>query len=317
MSIKKYSIFLLGAIVISLICTGCFSKKEMNTSKEVELKTTVKHQAPTPKAETKKYDLYSETPYDLPLVSIAEISKLPDNIKKVVDSILDSAQGFYYLNVKDEKVFIILQNQIALTNTYPRHNLQFVEIDKDGVVTSHIAGYVGVDGEVENIVSQKKLDEWLFDESVEPLRPIKHTAYDEKGKVKFIETWNYDNEEPVKYQMKDSNKKVVSMLKESQDNDSNLRREHVFYDNEGNTTMSLTVNYEGANISRLTFYNSHDKIDSVSILSEYNDGHKTKELIYNEDYALINIIKAEYVDDKRVVIEVLDAENNLLAKISS
>ncbi len=317
MSIKKYSIFLLGVAVISLICTGCFSKKEINTRKDVELKTIVKHQAQPPKAEVKKYDLYSETPYDLPLVSIAEISKIPDNIKKVVDSILDSAQGFYYLTVKDEKVFIILQNQIAYTNTFSRHNLQFIEIDKDGTVTSHIAGYAGIDGEVENIVSQKKQDEWVFDESVEPFRPIKHTAYDEKGKVKFLETWNYDNGEPVKYQMKDSNKKVVSILKESQDNDSNLRREHIFYDNEGNTTMSLTVNFDGANISRLTFYNSHDKIDSVSILSEYNNGHKTKEHIYNEAYALINIIKAEYMDDRLVAIEVLDAENNLLTKISN
>lgn len=117
--------------------------------------------------------------------------------------------------------------------------------------------------------------------------------------------------------MKDSHKKVVSILKETQDNDANLRREHIFYDNEGKTTMSLTVNYDGANISRLTYYNSHDKIDSVSILSEYSEGNKVKELIYNEDYELINTAIAEYIDSTRKKIQVLDKDGNEILKISS
>ena len=35
-------------------------------------------------------------------------------------------------------------------------------------------------------------------------------------------------------EMKNSSKKLVSLLKESQSNDSNYRKEHIFYDNDGN-----------------------------------------------------------------------------------
>lgn len=317
MSTKKFSLLICGAIAISLICTGCFPKKVADSTNKQEQKGSAKQAIQTPKIEETKYDLYSETPYDLPLVSIADISKLSVKTKKTIDSILESSQGFYYLKVNNNgDIFIILQNPIQITNTYSRHNLQFIEIDKDGVVTSHTAGYTGIDGEIENAIKQKD-DVWTFDNSVEPYRPTKHIAYNEKGKVKFIETWSYDDTEPVKYQMKDSHKKVVSILKETQDNDANLRREHIFYDNEGNTTMSLTVNYDGANISRLTYYNSHDKIDSVSILSEYNEGNKVKELIYNEDYELINTAIAEYIDGTRKNIQVLDKDGNVILKISS
>ncbi len=316
MPMKKISLLLCGIIAVSIMCTGCFSKKTETDVKQ-EQKAPVKQAFQSPKVEEKKYDLYSETPYDLPLVSIADISKLPAKTKKTIDSILEASQGFYYLKVNDNGgIFIILQNPIQITNTYSRHNLQFIEIDKDGVITSHMAGYTGIDEEIENAIKQKD-DVWTFDNSVEPYRPIKHIAYDEKGKVKFTEVWNYSDNEPIKYKMKDSQKKVVSILKESQDNDSNLRREHIFYDNDGNITMSLTVNYDGANISRLTYYNSHDKIDSVSILSEYENGHKVKELIYNEDYELINSAIADYLDEERKSIQIMDKDNNEILKISS
>lgn len=314
---KKCSLFLFGIIAISFICTGCFSKKELVPfEKEPEQKTVIKH-TNNIRNEERKYDLYADTPYDLPLISVAEISKLPENIKEVIDSILEKSQGFYYLKVNENSnVFIILQNSIQISNTYPRHNLQFIEIDKDGVVTSHLAGYNGLEGEVENAIEQKD-DVWTFDNSFEPYRPLKHIAYDEKGKIKFTENWSYSDSEPIKYQMKDCHKKVVSILKETQDNDSNLRREHIFYDNNGKITMSLAINYDGANISRLTFYNSHDTIDSVSIITEYSNGNKLKELIYNEDYELRNTVKALYLDDQRKSIQVFDSDNAEILKISS
>ena len=117
--------------------------------------------------------------------------------------------------------------------------------------------------------------------------------------------------------MLDSNKKVVSILKEIQESESNYRKEHIFYDNEGNIKMSLTINYDGANISRLTFYNSHDSIDSMSIISEFENGLKTKELIYNENYQLINTVIAEYENDERKSIKILDSEQKEINKISS
>lgn len=303
---------------IAFLSTGCIKKEIKSTDNTPPQVTKVySEKAVTkPKPVEKKYDLYSTTPYDLPLYSIVEISKLPQNIKETVDKILDLSQGFYLLRYDDTKVLIILQNPIINSETFSRHDLQFVEIFKDGTTKYHTAGYHGINGEISSKIVDTD-NEWVFDDNSEVRKPLKHTSFDEKGKIKFIETWNYDDSEPIKYQMKDAHKKVLSILKESQDNDSNLRREHIFYDNDGKITMSLTVNYEGANISRLTFYNSHDSIDSMSILSEYTNGLKTKESIYNENYELINTVISDYIDGERKKIELFDKDGIGIRKISS
>lgn len=315
MTNSKFTFSLCIVLSVIFLCTGCLSKKEPAIKKE-QVFTEIKKEVIQPQEIKKTYDLYSSSAYDLPLFSIVEISKLPNTIKIVVDKLLEASQGFYLLRKDDDKILIILQNPVNTSNTFSRHDLQFVEIDSDGKLTYHNAGYQGIEGETFNIIEQTN-EEWLFDESTEPHKPLKHTVYNEKGKVKFTELWNYDETEPIKYQMKDSHKKVVSILKESQDNDSNLRKEHVFYDNEGNTKMSLTVNYDGANISRVTFYNAHESIDSISVISEYENGLKTKELIYNESYELINRIISEYIDGERKKIKVFNNEDILISEISS
>ena len=317
---RKISLFLsLSAIIgILLSCSSCALKKtDADSNKLVE--SNVKQVAQNQKTNVENkltFDLYSETPYELPLYSIAEIAKLSPKIKKIVDNILENSQGFYFLRVNKDNVFIILQNPVKVMNVYPRNELQFVEIDMEGNITYHNAGYVGIDGETENAVSLKE-DVWTFDDSIEPFRPLKHIVYDEKGKIKFTETWNYNENSPVKYQMKNASKKVISILKEIQDNNSNYRKEHIFYDNDGNVVMSLTVNYDGANISRVNYYNSHDLIDSVSIFSEYEDGLKVKETIYNESYELTNKVVAEYQNGKRESITVFDNDENRLQEIRS
>lgn len=318
MAVKRLATFVLGLIGVSLVCTGCFLKTEKatNTKDGANVNTVQNQTANVSLKKEAKYDLYANSLYDIPLVSIVEISKLPVDTKKVVDNLLEQAQGFYYLKIYDDKIFVILQNPVSNINSYSRHNLEFAEISFDGKVTYHSAGYAGIDGETANAVEQSN-DLWEFDETVEPFRPKKHVMYDEKGKIKFTELWNYDDTEAVKYQMKNSHKKVISIYKESQDDDSNLRKEHIFYDNEGNTKMSLIVNYEGPNISRLTFYNSHDTIDSFSIISEYSDGLKVKELIYNEDYALEKTIVSDYIDATRKSIRVINPEEEIITEIKS
>ena len=316
---RKITNLVLTAIVLSILSTGCITKKEDKAIDNTEPKvvTKQKQSITKPKPIEKKYDLYSNTPYDIPLYSIVEISKLPTEIKSIVDKILEQAQGFYFLKFNGEKVFIILQNPITSGETFSRQNLQFAEVDLQGNVSYHNAGYIGIEGETTNFIENNKLDNWIFDKTEEYIRPLKHTAFDEKNNVKFIELWNYDEQEPFKYQMLDSNKKIISILKETQDNDSNYRKEHIFYDNNGNTTMSLTINYDGANISRLTFYNSHDSIDSVSIISEYTDGIKTKELIYNQDYKLMSSFVPEYTDGELKKIKTYDSEEKEINQISS
>ncbi len=312
MAVKKFVIASIAVLGLACLCSGCKTKEEIKVpveNKNVQMNEVPQKVIPViPKKIEKKFDLYSTTPYDLPLFSIVEISKLTPVVKNSVDKLLDESQGFYLLRKDKDKIFVVLQNPVTNSDTYLRHNLQFAEIDMEGNVKYHTAGYGGLEGEI-SISNETQDDNWEFDNSVEPVRPIKHIAFDENGKIKFTEIWNYDEKEPVKYEMQDSNGKIISIFKESQDNDSNLRKEHVFYDNNGNTTMSLSVNYDGANISRMTFYNSHDSIDSTSIMSEYSDGVKTKELVYNEDYELINTVTSSYLDGKRQNIKIYDKNN--------
>lgn len=314
MDYKKINALIITMVAVAFLCSGCLSKRQPNEVEKISehnSNNALSNPQVKKKVVKKEYDLYSKTPYDLPLFSIAEISKLPLCVKTTIDKILEESQGFYLLRSDGEKVLVILQNPATHSDTYQRHGLQFAVISMDGKVTYHNAGYSGIEGEIITSLEGKD-DLWVFDETSEPFKPLKHIVYDEKGKIKFTEIWNYDDEESVKYLMKDSNKKVVSILKESQDDASNLRREHVFYDNEGNTKMSLSINFDGANISRVSFYNSHDSIDSMSIFSEYIDGFRTKELIYNEDYQLINTVTSEYINGERKSIKVYCGENVII-----
>ena len=317
---KKMGLFLSFVVVFGVLLgtSGCvFKKDDMDSNKNAEPVATKNNQKLLANVEKKPiYDLYSETPYEIPLYSIVEIAKLTPKVKKAVDEILEASQGFYFLRVNNDNVFVILQNPAKTMNVYPRNELQFAEIDMEGNVTYHNAGYTGVDGEIENAVGVKE-DVWTFDETIEPFRPLKHVVYDEKGKIKFTEIWNYEENNSVKYQMKNASKKVLSILKESQDNDSNYRKEHIFYDNDGNIVMSLTVNYDGANISRLNYYNSHDLIDSVSIFSEYENGLRVKESIYDENYELMNTVVSTYINEKREAIEMFDKDGNKIQEIKS
>ncbi len=265
----------------------------------------------------KSYDLYSATPYDLPLYSIMEISSLSDNMKKLIDRILEDAQGFYLLKTNEGTILIILQNPINSGNTYSRHDLEFVEITPDGNTLYTFGGYAGEENEIANAVSaqnkgKNKTDEWKFDKSTEPYRPVKHIKYDEEGNVKFTEVWNYSSDDNIKYEMKDGDNNVLSILKETLEGDTNYRKEHIFYDREGNVKMSITVNFDGADITRFTYYTPDD---SISIMSEYTDGLKTKESVYNKDYQLVNILTAEYENGERTSITLHDKTDTVLKKI--
>ena len=320
MSNKKATTLILTIFCATFLLTGCFSKKNIQSEATIqdkqEIKDIIKPNVTKPKSIEKKYDLYSSTIYDIPLFSIVEISKLPLNIKNTIDTILENSQGIYLLRLNNDKIIAILQNPIQTNYTYQRHNLQIIEIDFNEKIAYHNAGYSGEDGEIFNSLTDNK-DLWLFDETIEPFRPLKHVAYDEKNKVKFTEYWNYDNNDPIKYQMLDNNKKIVSILKETQSDDFNTRREHIFYDNNGVIKMSFSVNYNGANISHLNYYNSHDSIESISIDTEYLDGNKTKETIYDENFSLKYTVQADYQDNERKCIKIFDSENNNLMSISS
>lgn len=307
-----------GAVGVFLI------EHEPAIKQQIEVKTVKKPVNNMPKQAQKneeafsKTDLYSNTPYYVPLVSITEISKMSPAAKKTTDTILENSQGFYYLkqNKNNGDTFILLQNPAQINNNYMRHGLQIATVSKDGQVSYENIGYSGDEGEIGNAI-EKKTDSWEFDTSTEPYRPLKHTTYDKRKKVMYTETWNYDETEPIKYQMKDSKGKVVSILKETVDDNSNYRREHIFYDEEGNTVKSLSANYEGADIKWFTYYDSETPDRNVTIECVYENGLKTEEKIYNQEFKQEYDVKANYADGERTEITLLDAEGKELKKFKN
>ena len=319
---KRFLVGLLIAIGVSTVTywvgQNNFSKDQIiklenETSKTEEIKVT---QQVSPKPIAPKFDLYSETPYDIPLISIYEISKFSKVVKKSIDNLLEKSQGFYYLKQIDDKIFVILQNPAYEADTYSRHGLQIAEISQNGTIVYHTAGYSGIDGEI-SAPEELENDSWVYDKSTEPYRPIKHTAYDEKGKVKFTEYWNYSPEDSIKYEMKNNHNKTISILKEIVENDTNYRKEHIFYDNDGNTIVSISINFEEANITRFNYFNAKKPETSIIVMADYIDGMKSFEKIYDKDYNLINIVEANYDNSERKEIRIFDAEKNELGKIKS
>ena len=59
------------------------------------------------------------------------------------------------------------------------------------------------------------------------------------------------------------------------------------------------------------FYDSLNPEMSMSVLSEYVNGQRIKETVYNEKYELLNTILADYSDEKRTKIKLLNPEGNV------
>ena len=197
---SKRGLITIFAICIgaAFFCSACGIKKEPEPlpAEQKQKQAPAKQVSPQVVVE-KKYDLYSSTPYDLPLYSIVEISKVSPVLKKEIDNLLELSQGFYYLKRESEnRVFIILQNSTSEADIYPRHNLEFAELylDENNQVVKNIypPSFNGIDGETINAIEEanSKPDIWKFDKTTEPYRPINHSSYDENGKLKFTEYWN-------------------------------------------------------------------------------------------------------------------------------
>ena len=133
----------------------------------------------------------------------------------------------------------------------------------------------------------------------------------------YTEIWNYEESEPIKYQMKDSKGKVVSILKEAVDDNANYSREHIFYDENGNIIKSLSANYEGADIKWFTYYDSENPDRNVTIESVYDNGLKVAEKVYNQEFKLEYDLKAEYTDGERTKITLLNSEGKLLERFKN
>ncbi|MCQ2753772.1 MAG: hypothetical protein MJ231_01855 [bacterium] len=329
----NYIWWCVSGIAVIAVCFACvflvqrksaelLVEEVLKPDTKVKQEKTITKDIPSVKDDAKiKYNLYSDT--DMPLTSIVEISKLPEKVKKIVDEVLESSQGIYLLKANKDKVFIITQNANSIENRFFRNNVELVEVslkpEDNYKKTVKTIGYTGENNELENAVNgfDTQNDIWEYDKSQEIPRPTKHVKYDNNGKVEFTEVWNYDNS-PIKYEMKNANDKVVSVLKETTENGENYTREQLFYDDNGHTEMNISAHYSGANISRFTYFNAKQPTDNVSIMSEYTDSVKTVEKVYNSDYELIETLQSKYDNnDKRTDIKVYDKDGNAVADISS
>ena len=315
-----------GVLVLALSLFAVLEKASKNiTQEEKNVQKTQLKQVAVPHKTEPKYDLYTNSLYDMPLTSIMDISKLPVSVKKLVDKVLEQAQGFYFLNYieTENKVKIFLQNPISDKKVYSRHGLEILEIkiNEDGTYEKNIysIGFDGEENEIENAIDEiyDKYDIWVFDKSQEPYMPLKHKKYDEKGKLLFTETWEYSSEKEIKYQMKNSKNKTVSICKEMLEDSVNLRREHIFYDEKGNITKSITINFDGAYITRFTCYDIDTPEENYTIISEYSNADKIGETVYNQNYQPLKVFKMEYIDGERKTLKQFDISQKELAKISS
>ena len=309
----------LGAVIFACCAALILSKETKQEDKivEKEIKKVEKTAVSQPKKEPQKQntksvktlgikaDLYQGVPDSLlPLSAISEIANLNNDVHKTIKELVDNSTGVLYAKRTGNKLMMVVENPDDI-----RHGLEFVEVSADG---KHEKINILLSKYSQN---ESEYDIWEYDESEEIKRPIKHTKHDSNGAVEFVETWNYSTDEPIKYELRNKDDKVISVLKETIDENNSMRQEHLIYDKDGKTKVNLTVNYDGADLTRFTYYNAEKQDDSGSVLSEYKDGIKTKETVYSSDYKVKNVYQPEYKDGERSEIKIFNNENKEIEKL--
>ena len=301
---------LAGVICCAILYFTKESKQETEVIEEVKQKEnpSVKTNSVTPKKVVKKEDVIKKADLytnavGLPLSMITELNNLPNNIKNAVDKVIndDSLSVLAMKNLHD-KVLLVVENP-----NDNRHGIEFIEISKSDASKK----VVPLSKQSDN----SEQDVWRYDENSK--LPIEHTKLDSDNQTEYTEVWNYVVEEPIKYELKDGEGKVLSIKKETLDNANNMRQEHITYDKHGNTKISVSTSYEGPNLTRFTYYNADKPNEGITIFSEYNDGVKVKENVYSSDFKLKNTYEAVYKDGQRESVKVFDKDNNQIEKIEA
>lgn len=250
----------------------------------------------------KKANLYSESSSSaIPLSAISEIADLSPNIQNVVAKIA-SDKNIYMIQKSHNNLLIISDNPANI-----RHSIEFTEVSLDnGHQVNTTLGY-------NDKINDSDNDIWEY--NPETHQPERHTKYNKNGDVEFVEMWSYAPKEQVKYEMKSSDNKVISMRKETLENGMDLRIEHLVYDKDGNTKMNVSVTYDGEDIKRFTYYNADKPDVSGSIFSDYSDGLKIKETVYTSDLKPKEIYTSTYKDGAREDIIKWDNQNREVQKL--
>ncbi len=278
--------------------------KTDNENANIDSKATVINATATKTNLTQKTDLYNDIPSgDFPLSGISELAGASNDVKAAVKNIIDNSQCIYLVKRHGERLLLITDNPENL-----RHGVDFVEVSlKTGHQTRTTLGY-------SDKMQDSNNDYWEFDNNQDRRVPLKHLKYNKDGDIDFIETWNYGNDNNIKYEMKNAEGKVISLRKEVLDGNQNLRVEHLIYDKDGHTKVNVSATYEGADLKRFTYYNADKPTDSGSVYGEYENGLKVKETVYSSDLKVQNVYNASYKDGIREEITVTDGNNNEIGK---
>ncbi len=314
---EKWKLIIVNLISLFLLC-GCsiFSKEEVsqelpNVNKEetpiipvVEKKVVTTPVEPSiQQVKIRKFaDIYPENSEVL-LSTIAVLSNLDDKTCHQVKKIIED-RDVYYITQQDNNVFMVAAID-SESEEFQRHGIELVRISNDGTME---------DQQLVNIEDDDS-DVWEFDKKTK--LPVRHIHYNIDGHIEYGEYWNYSNENPVKYELKDNDNKTIAIKKEVPDGDSNIRIENLIYDEEGNTKINITMNYEGPYITRFTYFNAETPEDGVVIVREFEDGVEVKETVYSTDYKVKNVYEAFYKNDIRDSIKVFDNEHRELEEILS
>lgn len=256
----------------------------------------------TEKEEVVITNLYSDTNM-IPLSAITQIAEISPEAKAAVKKVTDTQNNVFLAKRKGDKLILVVENQENI-----RHGIDFIEISlSNGHQTRSTLGYSDKMQDSDN-------DIWEYDKHSETPLPTKHTKFNKDGDVEFVEIWNYSSEDPIKYEMKNHEGKVISVKKETLSGDTDLRVENILYDENGNTKISVSTTYEGADVKRFTYYNADKPNDGASVFAEFKDGNKVKETVYSSDLKLQNTYNSEYKNGARTEITVLDADNTEVGK---
>lgn len=320
---------ILGATVLIVAIVSLFSAKEI---KEIE-KETIKEESQTVQTPTKKVVSTKKTKAEpkqevvikkanlsdsaegklIPFSAMTETSDLSNNIKNKIESLYEkSPLGLYFLERKKHKIVAIVDKATEENDSnisLPRHEFEIVEISIPNGETKNIK--VGLENPIN---TETPYDKWEYVTVDGGLLPAKHTHYDIKDEVEYVEHWNYSPEEQVKYKLTDAIGNVISLHKISND-DNGLRDEHIFYNKDGKTTMNVSTTFKESQLSSFTYYNADKINDSATVLNEFQDGVKTKETVYSDEYKVLNTYVPTYENGERKNITVFDGDNKEIDKV--
>ena len=237
---------------------------------------------------------------------IANYKNYNNDVQKKIMEIIDSSDNIYL--VKELKDKIVIVREMPSSEEFSRHDIEILTINPETneIVKTNLDKFSSNNIDKENA--------WEYDKDTE--KPTLHIKYNKNKAPEYAEYWNYDEDKDIKYEVKNDKNEILSVKKEVLENE-NMVQTHVFYNDNGEITKNIIVNYDGPNISRVTYYDSENPEVSAIIMNEYNNDNKTKETVYTSDYKILNTYTANYEDMTRKEVNVLDKDNKEILKIEA